>query len=292
MNAAKSNLTAESKAKKKAPKKAKAMPQIDMQQLKLDANGQSGQANSVHWTFWLGVSFFVAVILAISYAAYVLTNKMRSEEAVPVTSIVIAGEMPYTQRQDVLAVMAEINLSNFFNLDVNQVQQQVSELPWVHSVSVRKRWPDEVKIYVVDQVPLARWNGDFFINAQGKAFQAQAERVNHRLPALFGPEGSEVEALENYNNFSELLSYKDLLIEELVLTERYSWQILLNDGVRLNLGREERVERIQRFMDVYSQIKEKTKENANKNKEVDYIDLRYDTGLAVGWKSKAQEKRA
>lgn len=280
MNAARQTMTKPKPAKQKAAK----MPRIDMQQLQLESN----KAQSVHWTFWLGVSFFVAVIVAIAYSAFVLTDKMQSEEAVKVTSIVIAGEMPYTQRADIMAVMAEINLSNFFNLDVNEVQQEVAELPWVRTVSVRKQWPDEVKIYVVDQVPLARWNGDFFINAQGKAFQAQAERVTHRLPALFGPEGSEVEALENYNNFSELLSYKELMIDELVLTERYSWQILLNDGVRLNLGREERVERIQRFMDVYSQIKE----NKKQNQEVDYIDLRYDTGLAVGWKSKAQDKRA
>lgn len=280
MNAARQTMTKPKPAKKKAAK----MPRIDMQQLQLESN----KAQSVHWTFWMGVGFFVAVIVAIAYSAFVLTDKMQSEEAVPVTSIVIAGEMPYTQRADIMAVMAEINLSNFFNLDVNEVQQEVAELPWVRTVSVRKQWPDEVKIYVVDQVPLARWNGDFFINAQGKAFQAQAERVTHRLPALFGPEGSEVEALENYNNFSELLSYKELMIDELVLTERYSWQILLNDGVKLNLGREERVERIQRFMDVYSQIKE----NKKQNQEVDYIDLRYDTGLAVGWKSKAQDKRA
>ena len=67
----------------------------------------------------------------------------------------------------------------------------------------------------------------------------------------------------------------------------------------LNLGREERVKRVQRFMDIYplikthleQQAKQHKKQKNNSEKElkqaVDYIDLRYDTGLAVGWKSVA-----
>ncbi len=74
-------------------------------------------------------------------------------------------------------------------------------------------------------------------------------------------------------------------IDELILSERFSWQLTLNDGVTLNLGREERVERIQRFMDVYSLIKAQLKVEKEQNQAVDYIDLRYDTGLAVGWKT-------
>ncbi len=219
------------------------MPQDIMQQI--------SQQEKVHWSFWLGVAFFVVVIGSILSAAWLLTQRMSSEEAVPVTSIVVAGEMTYTNKQDIDLVMDTINLSNFFNLDVNEVQEKINNLPWVYSVSVRKQWPNEVKIYVVDQRPLARWNGDFFINHQGQAFQADISRVAHPLPAFFGPEGSEITALENYNNFNKLLSFKQLMIDELILSERYSWQLLLNDGVTINLGREERVERIQRFMDVY-----------------------------------------
>ena len=62
-------------------------------------------------------------------------------------------------------------------------------------------------------------------------------------------------ALENYKDLNALLDYKALKIDELVLSERFSWQLTLDDGVTLNLGREERVERIQRFMDVYPIIK-------------------------------------
>jgi cell division protein FtsQ len=106
---------------------------------------------------------------------------------------------------------------------------------------------------------------------------------------FFGPEGTEVLALKNYRDLNALLAFNTLKIDELILSERFSWQLTLNDGITLNLGREERVKRVQRFIDLYPRIKAELKakkiREKDKNQAVDYIDLRYDTGLAVGWKS-------
>ncbi len=73
----------------------------------------------------------------------------------------------------------------FFQVNVNDIQAQVSALPWVYSVAVRKQWPNEVKIYVVDQTPIAFWNGDFILNQFGKAFQAQRTALKQGLPEFF-----------------------------------------------------------------------------------------------------------
>ncbi len=257
------------------------------------SNKQLTPQNQHVLAFGLGLAFFVVVLISLISAAWWLSQQVFGQENSPVNSVVISGEMPYTQRQDVMTAISQIDLGNFFEVDVNDIQVQVSTLPWVYSVSVRKQWPDEVKIYVVDQTPIALWNGDFLLNQFGKAFQADISRLKQPLPQFFGPEGTELVALENYSNLNGLLEYSDLAIDELVLSERFSWQLTLNDGVMLNLGREERVERIQRFMDVYplikSHLKQKIKAKKNSKKQlkqaVDYIDLRYDTGLAVGWKS-------
>ena len=247
----------------------------------------SDDVASLHWSFWLGVTFFVAVIVAILSFGIFLNKRLSAEESAPVTSIAIAGEMPYTTRADIENAIEQVNLGNFFNLDVNDVQQKVAKLPWVYSVSVRKKWPDELKIYVVDQKPIAHWNGDFLINENGKAFQADVKRLPDKLPAFFGPEGSEQIALDNFINLNKLLDFSQLAIDELVLSERFAWQLILNDGVTINLGSDNRIERIQRFMDVYPQIKLNKKDG----QQVDYVDLRYDTGLAVGWKTANNKER-
>ncbi|WP_159817410.1 cell division protein FtsQ/DivIB [Colwellia sp. 20A7] len=238
--------------------------------------------------FGVGLAFFVCVLIGLISLGWWLSEVFIERERSPVNSIVITGEMPYTQRAEVLGAMSNIDLGNFFQVDVNEIQFQVSKLPWVYSVAVRKQWPNEVKIYVVDQTPIALWNGDFILNKFGKAFQAEQEVINKVLPHFFGPEGSELIALKNFNNLNDLLEYRDLAIDELILGERFSWQLTLNNGIRLNLGREERVKRVQRFMDVYPLINahllEQNKSKKQLKQAVDYIDLRYDTGLAVGWK--------
>tara|TARA_R110001592_G_scaffold3334_6_gene18590 strand:- start:8622 stop:9566 length:945 start_codon:yes stop_codon:yes gene_type:complete len=256
------------------------------------SNKQLTSINQRALSFGLGLAFFVCVLISLVSLGWWLTQMLIEQEHSPVNSIVITGEMPYTQREEVLEAMSDIDLGNFFQVNVNDIQAQVSALPWVYSVAVRKQWPNEVKIYVVDQTPVALWNGDFLLNQFGKAFQAEKKVLTQALPEFFGPEGSELLALTNFTNLNDLLEYRNLHIDELILSERFSWQLTLNNGIRLNLGREQRVKRVQRFMDVYPLIKthlfdqEHQKNNRKKQlkQAVDYIDLRYDTGLAVGWK--------
>lgn len=73
-----------------------------------------------------------------------------------------------------------------------------------------------------------------------------------------------------------LITTTDMAIDELSLSERFVWQVQLKNGIKLNLGRQEFIDRLQRFIDVYPLL-------AQQEKAVKYVDLRYDTGVAVGW---------
>ena len=48
--------------------------------------------------------------------------------------------------------------------------------------------------------------------------------------------------------------------------------------MRLNLGRKDKAKRVQRFIDVYPRMEKRA------DAQIDAIDLRYDTGLAVSYK--------
>jgi cell division protein FtsQ len=188
-------------------------------------------------SFVLGLTFFIVVLLSLVLISWWLTQQFIGQESAPVTSVVIIGEMPYSKRSDIMAAVDTVDLGNFFQVDVNEVQGKLLNLPWVASVAVRKRWPNELKIYVVDQSPVALWNGEFLVNQAGDVFQADMERITHYLPSFFGPEGTEVLALKNYRDLNALLAFNTLKIDELILSERFSWQLTLIDGITLNLGR-------------------------------------------------------
>lgn len=240
---------------------------------------------AIDFAFWAGVVFFAVVIGLIFSFGMFLQERLSEDESVPVTSIVILGEMTYTEKVDVENAIEKMGVGNFFKVNVNTVQKVVNNLPWVYSVSVRKQWPNELKLYVVDHKPIAHWNADSYINVYGEVFQVNNVNKSLRLPSFYGPEGTENIALENYKNLNQLLQFGEFNISELVLSERYAWQLTLTSGVTLNLGRENRVERIQRFMDAYPQIK------LQDDEQIDYVDLRYDTGFAVGFKSTNMKER-
>jgi cell division protein FtsQ len=66
------------------------------------------------------------------------------------------------------------------------------------------------------------------------------------------------------------------MITSLVLNDRRAWQIILDNGIRLELGKESLEERIERFISLYKNLGSDTQ-------RVSYIDLRYDTGASIGW---------
>ena len=81
-----------------------------------------------------------------------------------------------------------------------------------------------------------------------------------------------------------MLRVNGLTLTSLALSERFSWQLWLDNGIRLNLGRKDKAKRVQRFIDVYPRMEQRA------DAQVDTIDLRYDTGLAVSFKPVQEEQ--
>lgn len=232
--------------------------------------------------FYLGLAFFITVLVLLVFAGIKLNVWLEDEQRAPVQDIFVSGERTFIQDQKIESLIKRTQPGSFFELDVEKTHQTVEAMPWVYRASVRKRWPSGLEIYVVEQQPSAIWNGDMLLNQYGDTFNAQlADKdlaVSLKLPNLFGPGGSEQTALQGYRNMQSLLEVTDLYIVEMFLSERFAWNLQLNNGVKLNLGRTEFIDRLQRFVDLYPLI-------SQQEKQIDYVDLRYDTGLAVGWKT-------
>lgn len=223
-----------------------------------------------------GAVFLLLLLSALGYGAYAVSKWLEDEQQAPVQKIMLTGQYSHIDAEEVERLIRKAQPGSFFELDVEVVHKELEALPWVYRASVRKRWPNSLSIYVVEQEPAAVWNDDLLLNKYGESFQAHIEEP--ALPMLFGPGGSEQTALNGYRAMQSLLSVTGLEIEELLLSERFAWDVRLNNGVTLKLGRSQFVDRLQRFVDVYPLL-------VKESKAVDYVDLRYDTGLAVGWKS-------
>ncbi|WP_296046540.1 cell division protein FtsQ/DivIB [uncultured Alteromonas sp.] len=225
---------------------------------------------------WGGIAFLAALVVMLTVGGIHTYHWMQDEQQAPVQVIDFSGQF---EQLDVLKLERLIRQSqpgSFFALDVNDIHQLLEDQAWVYRASVRKQWPNRLKVYLVEQTPVARWNEDLMLNPYGESFNAEGKNLG--LPRLFGPGGSEKTALEGFNAMQSLLRSRQLDIEELSLSERFAWQVQLVNGIEINLGRQEFIDRLQRFVDVYPLLSEQPK-------GVSYVDLRYDTGLAVGWQN-------
>lgn len=226
---------------------------------------------------------FLAMVLGVMLAGgFVVLKWMNDASQLPLSRLVVTGQTHYTTNDDIRqAILSLGEPGTFMSQDVDVIQQQIERLPWIQQVSVRKQWPDELKIHLVEYVPVARWNDVHMVDAEGKSFSVPASHLGkENMPMLYGPEGSESEVLAGYHQMSDALAASKLKLKAASMTARRSWQLVLEDDTRLELGRNEDMKRLQRFIKLLPTLQS---QGQAENKRISYVDLRYDSGAAVGW---------
>lgn len=240
---------------------------------------RSGRSNGSRLA---GIIFLLMVLGVMLAGGFVVVKWMNDASRLPLSRLVVTGQTHYTTNDDIRQAILSLGApGTFMSQDVDVIQQQIERLPWIQQVSVRKQWPDELKIHLVEYVPVARWNDLHMVDAEGKSFSVPASHVGkEELPMLYGPEGSESEVLTGYHQMSDLLAASKFKLKAASMTARRSWQLVLSDDVRLELGRTEDMKRLKRFIQLYPTLQQQAQ---TENKRIRYVDLRYDSGAAVGW---------
>lgn len=230
----------------------------------------------VNWYLWSGIGFLSLVIGSFVFAGYQLHKFLNDASTLPIEAVAIKGERTYTTDRDIQIALQDLMQRSFFSADISLVQQALEALPWVYRASVRREWPAKLRVYLQEQQPVAHWNGASWLNVHGEVFEAPARPELEYLPQLSGPDDMGVEVLTAYAQVNSLLKINGFTLASLNLTPRHAWHATLENGIVLDLGREDKIARIQRFITVYPLL-------AKQDKPIARVDLRYDTGLAVGW---------
>lgn len=234
-------------------------------------------------SLWGGLAFFLFVIGFTVWLFNAAINWMTDANRLPLSQLVIQGELHYLTPADVRSGILKLDtLGSFMTQDVDAIQYALEEMPWVARAAVRKQWPDTLKVFLVEQQPVATWNNHYLVNEAGEVFRAPFEQAGQSLVNLDGPEDSSEELLAALREMQPVLQRAGFEIATLALNERRAWRVWLSNGIRLELGRRERMERLARFVSLYPEME-------SQGKAIEYVDLRYDTGAAVGWKVDAEQ---
>jgi cell division protein FtsQ len=184
----------------------------------------------------------------------------------------VAGESGHITHAQVEAIIRNELKGTFFTMDLPQVRRAFEKLPWVREVNLRRRWPARLEVSVVEHAPLARWGNVALVNTRGEIFHAA---YDGKLPIFVGPSGTEKEIAIQYDFFRRHLASIGATPAMVQVTPRRAWQLRIDGGPTLELGREDVEARLIRYLQVHPRTVGALK------RRVDYVDLRYATGFAV-----------
>ncbi|MDN3609172.1 cell division protein FtsQ/DivIB [Vibrio ostreicida] len=225
----------------------------------------------------VGGVFLLVVLSLIFSIIYTTVSWMWDDERLPLSQIVLEGDLTYVSSIDVQRSFARLqHVGTFMTQDVMELQDTVESLPWVAHASIRKQWPNVVKVFLTEHKAVAIWNGNELLNEQGQVFNGDIGKLVDDRVKLYGPAKTSEEVLSVWRKISPHYAALNLNISSLVLNERRAWQIILDNGIRLELGKESLKERVARSLSLYKKL-------GSDSARVSYIDLRYDTGASVGW---------
>jgi cell division protein FtsQ len=197
----------------------------------------------------------------------------------PVRVISIDGSFQRVSPGEIEKAVAPFATQGFMSADLADIQRAVETLPWVDHARIARRWPNSLRVTVIEQTAAARWGESGLLNTRGELFVRTATHVPAELPHLSGPEGTESQVAQRYLAAQGRMLEAGMRIAALRLDERGAWEMDLDSGVTVRLGRRDVEERIERFIHTASQVV------AHRLTEISYVDMRYSNGFAIGWRN-------
>jgi cell division protein FtsQ len=174
--------------------------------------------------------------------------------------ITVLGDVNYNNAFTLRANVAPSLKGNFFTMDLAQTKTAFEAVPWVRRAVVQRDFPNQLRVTLEEHKSVGYWGSESetkLINRQGEVFDANVGDIEAQdLPRLVGPESMSPTLLAMYQALAPLFKQKDMGIEKLELSGRGSWQVQLDGGAGIELGRgapAEVISRVRNFLDTYTQ---------------------------------------
>ena len=220
------------------------------------------------------LAMLVAAVLVWFLMGRLSTNSSTAP-MLPIRAVTFVGDMKRVDAAELQRVAGGIR-GSMLRTDLNEVKVAIKQVHWVRNAEVRRRFPATLEVSVEEHQPFARWQiadaeQGSLVNTFGEVFEADLDEA---LPIFSGPQGTSREVLASYTTFKSQLAAIGRVPLAVALSARRAWQVRLDNGATLELGRAETIERLNRYVKAYAVVPALQLANA-------HVDLRYQSGMAL-----------
>ncbi len=214
-----------------------------------------------------------------------------SVNVLPIENVRVEAPFGYTNENQIKNILIEAGIedANFFNISMKNIIKYLEHNPWIKDIQLTRVWPNKLNLKYNENTPLAYFNNDKVIikdNCQVVSLSdiaAGTLRSEQLLPFLVGNEKNIQKLCDTLEKIEIYVKPINNRIKKIVFSKRNSIYLELENGVTVLLGRNDTLERFQRFV---SFVSKKGFENLTVSKDAKtdhpYVDMRYYNGLAVG----------
>lgn len=201
----------------------------------------------------------------------------------PIAEIIVTGKFQYVSEEEISIAVGKMIGGSFVGENINRIKVELESMPWVDSVDLIRQWPDRLEVVVREQLPIARWGDDGFVNVRGELIIVNDKKNLSGFSKLSGEASEAALIMQQYSVLANVFQPYGLLISELEKNRRGVWRLVLGNGWKIILGRGDVYQKVQRFthlLDLHL---------LHDQMQIDVIDIRYPNGLAVSWLEKPVE---
>lgn len=228
----------------------------------------------LHWKKLLHFLFFIIFLTTL----LLILNSFKNPSYFPIKNVKVFG-IAHLDSDSVQHFLQPYVKKGFFGVEVDAIKDRLLQDPWVSDVNVRRIWPDQIEIHLLEKSPAAFWNETALVSSKGELFVPETNIASLDLPHLVGPEGKYILVMDYYDKINSIVSPLHFKVIRLELTEGELWNVTLDNNLKITGSSKDILTRLTHFVKVYPKIV------GNRFDEVDYIDLRYSNGLVVKWKT-------
>jgi cell division protein FtsQ len=211
--------------------------------------------------------FALLVVLAGALVWVELNREIRS--------VRVDGELTVAEQLQIRRAVSRSLDLGLLGIDLAAVKTDIRGLSWPRSVTVRRRWPAGLDIHVEKDHAVAAWGDEGFLTSDGRVMQFPD--IPEGLPGFLCARSQPLQAMEVFGLLRKTLEGTGLEISTLRESKLGEWEVELDAGVRVVLGRHRLVERMRRFRLVHERVLR------HRLSTVVYVDARYANGIAVRW---------